>query len=117
MTGHQSTPHVRRDSLAGHNMSPLTIGEITQDVLPIIVNAREPFEFADNRRAGEFRDAMSDGELSREARILSLAECENPDEGHEVIFSAFLALGGVESEYDPARWELLSEGYPANRGW
>lgn len=71
----------------------------------------------DNRRTGDFKDAILDGSLSRDAQILAMAENMRHDEGHEAVFSAFIAIGGTESEYDPARWELMREGYPANRGW
>lgn len=88
--------------------TPDSIGEILQSLtLPPV----------DNRRTGKFDDAIRDGELSRNAQILAMAEKMNLGEGHEEIFKTFINLGGSETEYDPARWELLREGYPANRGW
>lgn len=71
----------------------------------------------ENRRTRDFREAFADSTLSRAAQTLAIAEGVNPGKGHEEVFKTFLNIGGIESEYDPARWELLREGYPANRGW
>ena len=71
----------------------------------------------ENSRKRDFKEALDDCTLSRAAQTLAMAEGINPGKGHEEVLKTFLNLGGVESEYDPARWELLREGYPVNRGW
>lgn len=86
-----------------------------EHIRKLIKSATTPGE--DDRRTGDFKDAILDNSLSRDAQILAMAENAKHEEGHEAVLSAFIAFGGTESEYDPARWELMREGYPANRGW
>lgn len=72
---------------------------------------------ADDRRVRDFKDAQIDESLSTHARTLAVAEIFCEGEGHESIHRFYLHSGGDPMEYDPARWELLRAGFPANRGW
>lgn len=72
---------------------------------------------ADSRRTRQFDEAIYDDGLSHHAQTLAMAESAHLGGGHEEIFETYRALGGEYYEYDPARWELLRAGYPANRGW
>lgn len=74
-------------------------------------------KFTDNRRTKQFADAANEPGLSTNAQTLAIAEEMNDGTGHDFIFRAYISLGGRREEYDPARWELLRAGYPANRGW